>query len=474
MRWGRDRVVRRVARAATVLVLGTVAALALVWAAPRTSEAVGTWVKSPPKVKMHTVAVGPRLQVGRAGPADASPVERLQSAREAGSVTLDVGDRFTMLGLTCDVPQAEADIEVRVRTSDDGDEWSAWYAAPLEVVAEGDAAPRAFIDPLWTGEGRLVEVCASAAGDDAPLALTGVELVALDTEGGSGIVAAAAGVLRRAVATISGVGLAAPAAAAVETPDWVTRAGWGADESLRTGDPAYATVKMSFVHHTAGGNTYTADQAPGIVRGIYVYHTQSLDWSDIGYNFLVDRYGTVYVGRYGGPTKGVVGAHAYGFNTGSTGISVMGNFTDAAPPAAAMDALANLLAWKLEVHGLDPLGTAKMVCGATRIYTAGETVTLPVISGHRDVNYTACPGDAFYPKLSGLRTAAAAQIKLASVDPEPYAVTLALSASEVAVDTPVTYSGTVKTAAGAPAQGTVTVQKRLAPDGAWLDWRTAK
>jgi len=151
----------------------------------------------------------------------------------------------------------------------------------------------------------------------------------------------------------------------------------------------------------------------------------------------------------------------------------MGTFMDAAPPAVAMDATAHLLAWKLEVHGLDPLATARMVCGATQKFTSGETVTLPVISGHRDVNYTACPGDAFYPKLAVLRSAASERIKLTSVVPAPYAVTLDLSAADVLVDTKVTYAGTVKTASGAPASGTVTVQKRLAPDGAWLNWRTA-
>jgi hypothetical protein len=473
MEWNRDRVACKVVRAATVLVLGTVAFVALAWAAPRTSEAVGTWIKSPPGVTTRTVAIEPRLQVGQAGPADASPAERLRSAREAGTVTLDVGERFTMLGLMCDVPATEAEVEVRLRTSLDGSEWSAWYAAPLEIAGDGDDAPRAFTDALWTGEGRFVQVCVAAVGDDAPLALTGVELMALDTGGASGVVETAAAALRSVVATISGVSLAAPAAAAVETPSWVTRAGWGADESLRTGTPAYATVKMAFVHHTAGGNTYTQAQAPSIVRGIYAYHTLGLGWSDIGYNFLIDRYGTVYVGRYGGPSRGVIGAQVYGFNTGSTGISVMGTYTSDAPPAAAVDALGRLLAWKLDLHGLDPLASAKMTCGATEKYTKGQTVTFPVVSGHRDANYTACPGDALYAKLGAVRSAAAARIKLAAVVPEPYVATLSLSATEVAVDTKVTYNGTVKTASGAAVSGKVTVQKRLAPDGDWIDWRTA-
>ena len=474
MRSSREKVTRRAIRAATVLILGTVAALGLAWSAPRASEAVGTWVAAAPSVETRALAVGQGLAVGQAGPA-ASSAQRLRSAREAGVVTLDAGKRFTMLGLLCDVPVAGAEVEVRLRTSLDGRAWSAWYAAPLEVAGDRDQAPRAFVDALWTGDGRFVQVCAAAAGDDAPVALSSVELMALDARGGQGVVARAVGTVRHAVATIAGVGLgASPAAAAVETPQWVTRAGWGADESLRSAEPVFAPVKMAFVHHTAGNNTYTRAQAAEVVRGIYVYHTKGLGWSDIGYNFLVDRFGTVYVGRYGGPGKGVVGAHAYGFNTGSTGISIMGTYTTETPSAATVAALSRLLAWKLDRHGLDPLGTASMTCGATQKYPLGQAVTLPVVSGHRDVNFTECPGEALYARLADVRSAAARQIALAGVAPEPYAATLALSAKRVLAGTPVTFKGNVTTAAGAPAVGTVTVQKRLAPDGAWADWRIAK
>ena len=69
---------------------------------------------------------------------------------------------------------------------------------------------------------------------------------------------------------------------------------------------------MAFVHHTASGNDYSRAEAPAIMRGVYAYHTRSLHWSDIGYNFLVDRYGTIYEGRYGGMTKGVIGAQVAG------------------------------------------------------------------------------------------------------------------------------------------------------------------
>ena len=474
MWWRNDKTGHGAARLAALLLLGTIVALAAAWAAPRSSGAVEAWVKSPRDVTLRRVSIRPRLRLGQVDRRDASPAGRLRAARDSGVETIDPGARFTMLGLVCDPPSDDAEVEVRLRTSIDGRVWSRWYAAPLEVAAEDGQAPQAYVDALWTGEGRFVQVCAVAVGDHAPRVLTGVELAALDTEGRSGVVAQAGNVLRRVVATVSAAGLAAPAEAATEAPTWVTRAGWGADESLRKGSPVTAPVKMAFVHHTAGSNEYTRQQAAALVRGIYVYHTTGLGWSDIGYNFLIDRFGTIYVGRAGGPRQGVVGAHVYGFNTGSTGVSVMGTHTSQAPSPAVTDALIRLLAWKLELHGVDPLASIRMTCGASDKYTAGQTVTLPAISGHRDANYTECPGEALYAELGAVRTAVGARIGSRTGAPAPYALTLDLSAAEVVQGAKVTYSGTVKTAAGAAAGGTVTLQRRPAAGGDWSAWRTAK
>ena len=186
-------------------------------------------------------------------------------------------------------------------------------------------------------------------------------------------------------------------------PDIVTRAQWDADEGLRADDPEYSSVKVAFVHHTASGNAYTRADAPGIVRAIYAYHTKSLHWDDIGYNFLVDRFGTIYEGRFGGIDRGVVGAQVGGFNTGSTGISVIGTFTDAEPPQPAVTSLERLLAWKLSLGDLDPTGSAELTCGLTDKYKRGDTVAFPVVAGHRDANFTECPGDQLYALLPTIR-----------------------------------------------------------------------
>ena len=111
------------------------------------------------------------------------------------------------------------------------------------------------------------------------------------------------------------------------------------------------------MHHTAGTNAYSPSQSAAIVRGIEIYHVKGNGWNDIGYNFLVDKYGQVFEGRYGGADKNVIGAHAEGFNTGSFGVAVLGTYTSSAPPAAAQTALANLIAWRLDIAHVDPLST---------------------------------------------------------------------------------------------------------------------
>jgi putative cell wall-binding protein len=194
---------------------------------------------------------------------------------------------------------------------------------------------------------------------------------------------------------------AGAAQAAGTRPTILTRAQWGADESLRSGVPEYGTIKAGFVHHTVNANNYTASQVPAIIRGIYAFHTESRGWSDIGYNFLIDRFGRTWEGRAGGVDMPVIGAHTGGFNSQLFGAAAIGTFNTATPPAAMMSAFDKLFAWKLSLAHVDP---------TARVTLSGMSRPVYTVSGHRDAdgapNDTECPGNALYAKLASIRTAA--------------------------------------------------------------------
>ncbi|MGI8936807.1 MAG: DUF4214 domain-containing protein, partial [Iamia sp.] len=125
----------------------------------------------------------------------------------------------------------------------------------------------------------------------------------------------------------------------------------------------------------------------------------------VAYNFVVDKYGGIWQGRDGDITKPVVGGHAQGFNTYSTGVVLLGNFESGGSPTSAMlDSTARLLAWKLGLHGLNPNGTVTVTSGGSSRYSSGTRVTLPVINPHQATGYTACPGVNVVAKMSSLRS----------------------------------------------------------------------
>ena len=171
--------------------------------------------------------------------------------------------------------------------------------------------------------------------------------------------------------------------------------------------PEYGEVQAAFVHHTVNANDYAPEDSPAIVLGIARYHRDSNGWNDIGYNFLVDKYGQVFEGRAGGIDQAVVGAQAQGYNSVSTGIASIGTFTGCRRPSPGFDALARLIAWKLSLHGVPTEGQVVVTSARRRVQPlpGGTPVTLERISGHRDGDSTSCPGDALYAQLPELRVA---------------------------------------------------------------------
>jgi flagellar hook assembly protein FlgD len=398
---------KRAAHLAAVCTLCLLGALAVVWTSPRVSSAARAWMSAPP-VELRSAALPADLPVQSAAVAKGSVAGAASEPPLVGdgsrAVTMDAGMRFTMAGVTCAPPHATGPVVLELRTSEDGSAWSRWYEVELERVAEEGGREQAFTEPIWTGSGRYLQVAARSAGEGAaPARLRDVRVVAINSTEDADTASALVGVVRRAAATIAGIEFAPPASAMTAKPKIVTRAGWGANESWRSGSPDYAPVKVAFVHHTASGNGYSAAQGPAVVRAIYAYHTKSLHWSDIGYNFLIDRYGVIYEGRFGGVTRGVIGAQVLGFNTGSTGISLIGTFADSSPPSRALTSLERLLEWKLDVHHVDPVGKGTLVCGYGQKFATGQRVSVPAIAGHRNANFTDCPGGRLYAQLPNVR-----------------------------------------------------------------------
>ena len=191
-------------------------------------------------------------------------------------------------------------------------------------------------------------------------------------------------------------------------PAIIPRSGWQADESIRRAAPLFApTLQLAVVHHTVTTNNYSCTQSASIVRGIEVYHVKGNGWNDIGYNFLVDKCGQIFEGRYGGIDKNVVGAHSQGFNTSSVGISVIGTYSSVGISTAAKASLVSLLAWRLDVAHVDPLSFVNVLSGGNQKFPAKVPVSLRAISGHRDTYFTECPGNALYAELPAIAQAVA-------------------------------------------------------------------
>ena len=227
----------------------------------------------------------------------------------------------------------------------------------------------------------------------------------------------------------------AGAAGHADRPAVISRRDWGADETLRFGgdgrelwSPAYSPVQKLIVHHTAGEN---GDPDPAAtVRAVYYYHAVTQGWGDIGYNFLIDAEGRLYEGRHSASGsadageladatpgeddagRGVTAAHAYGYNSGTVGIALLGNLNAQDAQPAARETLERLLAWEAERHGLDPLGDGLYTNPVT-----GASRSLPNVAAHRDVVATDCPGAVFYATLPQLRDAVARRLSATPLDP---------------------------------------------------------
>jgi hypothetical protein len=344
---------------------------------------------------MVLTALLPALHLPMAGPADVHGQEVATSVSFERVVPLPFEASHVALHWT-----GAPDAQVRIAFGEDANSFGDTVDVALDDDADG-APGEVFSGVLWTGGARYARVTTDRTIDS-------LKVLAIDaghrTPGGT------------ADDSSGSIGLGAVADAAVSMPSIISRAGWGANESYRFNSGGYEIFPSTYyplqkiiVHHTASRNDDPDPEAT--LRAIYYMHAVTRGWGDIDYNFLIDWQGRIYEGRHsrtyaaGEPITGedvagnvARGAHARGFNDGTVGIALLGTFDKILPPPAQRAALEKLIAWKLERHGINPLGAST--------YTnpnLGTSLYLNNISGHRNVNQTDCPGQLFYQWFPTLR-----------------------------------------------------------------------
>ncbi len=339
------------------------------------------------------------VAAARSGSATGSTADAATETEVAPRATKEYG----LLGVTWARDTGTKGVAVEVRTRSAGT-WTTWQ--PLEVDDENDGdgpSTRQGTEPLWVGSADGVAARVTSRSGSTPKDVK-IDLVDPGTGPAAGSVATA----QRPAASA-----ASPSYTAI--PSMVSRSQWGARPNNGCDSPRYGSRTLGVVvHHTAGSNSYSQSQSPAVVRGIQAFHMNGRGWCDIGYDFLIDKYGTIYEGRSGGVLYQVRGAHAGNFtvNTYAMGVSMMGNLDTVAPTAAEKASVVKVIGWRL--------GTNYVKAGGTWQVNGHH---LNRISGHRDVynsgirpgTSTACPGRYGYAWLtstasSGLRQQVASYI----------------------------------------------------------------
>lgn len=279
---------------------------------------------------------------------------------------------------------------------------------------EDGTSSRPSLDPVWLGEGTSVVEVEALGGDPTGLEalLFGVEESSVEPETAPG--SAVQPLSSSRVAFTSGssstsstqtTAAASPTTRTVNLPQAWGSAGWSY-RNCPEGPTYMDRVDFAVIHHTASSNSYTSSQVDDQLRSIQAFHVNTRGWCDIAYNFMVDRFGQVWQARSGELFGAVQGGHSAGFNTGSVGISLLGDYTSTAPPAAMLTAAGDIAGWKLASFGNTAYGTTTEVSGGSAKWPKGQTVTVDRLTYHRNLQSTGCPGDQTIARKSTIEQAA--------------------------------------------------------------------
>ncbi len=371
-----------------LVALGLLSAVLVVVPAPRV-EAVETMVVDTRVPTLTTAAAAGTSQAATPAAHVVPSGEDITAdlADPARRVATEVVEPFDMLGVT--VPARPADhLLARVRV---GGTWGPWMELELnpeheaqgaEAIRADRVAPGVHTEPTWAKGADAYELNVPADVASVQVHLIRPEIASIELDAGGAT------------------------AGAADAPAILSRSQWGARAPKVAPVPA-PDLKLAVVHHSVNANTYSQADVPALLRGIQAYHMDTQGWNDIAYNFAVDRFGRIWEARAGGVSNLVVGGHAQGFNTSTTGVMVLGDFTSADPTQASVDAVADIIGWKFARHRQDVRGSTQFSSLGGPRYSEGTVVTLPKIVGHGDVGSTACPGSQLHRRLGEIRTKAA-------------------------------------------------------------------
>jgi N-acetylmuramoyl-L-alanine amidase len=388
--------------------------------------------------------VRPTGAIAALTPSSAGIFSQWLGSLSGASAEIAAPRRFALVGVEWVTP-ARVTIELRTRTRSGG--WSPWAVASVLGHGPDRLAPQAaqFADPIWSGPADYVQLRSTTA-------VRGVRLHYV-----------AAPPAPAAAHAAQALPLAQPVLdAGPGQPPIIARSAWAQGHAPPSHVPLYGMVKLAFVHHSVTPNGYSAGEVPSILLSIFDYHRYVRDYFDIAYNFAVDAFGRIWEARAGGIDLPVVGAHAGGYNTESTGMVVLGTYSNVAPSPAAIGALEQLLAWKLSLHGVPVLGRVTVeVAPYDAFYTPfrpGAHVSLPRVAGHRDGDLTDCPGNAFYARLPSIRP------KVAQLVGSPARATITATTTPVSPGTAIPISGRLTDlASGTPLAGAPIELQQITP-----------
>lgn len=301
-------------------------------------------------------------------------------------------DPFRMIGFSWTDPHIAS---VQVRVQQDG-VWAPWNELSIDVDHDEDEHDHA--DHAAPGQAEVQQTMPSWV-DQA----TGYEVALLPSDAIdlTRVTAASMG-LQVALVRTGGdqIKLASDLDQATANVDIRSRSSWGA--RAPSADPTIEPdLSFAVVHHTAllSADAYGPDDVPDLLRAMQAYHMDARGFDDIGYNFIVDRFGRAWEARAGGTTKAVVGAHASGYNFGSVGVAVLGNFDLEQPTDNAVATVRALIDWKFNTHGVNRATKA-----VVEHPTTGQPVELDRIVSHGELGPTACPGHNLQAQMPTIRT----------------------------------------------------------------------